>query len=82
MSMIKDIIKATPMGGHRIELVFENGDMRLFDATPYIDSGVMRELKSEAYFRLVKIIDGTVVWPNGQDFCPGMLYEAGIPVYP
>jgi len=63
-----------PLPESCLELQFENGEMRVFDASPYLESGFFRELVDEAYFRRVTVKMGTVEWPHGQDFCPDTLY--------
>ncbi|MFN6247009.1 DUF2442 domain-containing protein [Microcystis sp.] len=35
---------------------------------------MFQELKNKQYFNQVKILDGTVTWPNEQDICPDTLY--------
>lgn len=72
----------TPLTGHQLELHFENGEVRQFDVTPYLEKGFFRELQSPEYFNQVKHFMGTVQWPNGQDFCPDMLYEASCQLQP
>ena len=54
--------------------------MERFDATPYLDYEVFRELKDLNYFKQVDIAFGTVQWPNEQDISPETLYIEGVPV--
>lgn len=60
----------------------EEGQVRVFDVTPYLDRGVFRELRDETYFRRVRLDRqfGTVEWPNGQDFDPAALYAYSQPL--
>jgi hypothetical protein len=67
--------KANP--DHTLDLVFSDGSKRRFDAKPYLDKGVFRELKDISYFRRVSLAYGTVQWPNEQDFAPETLYFEG-----
>lgn len=53
---------------------FDNGEQKLFDASPYFEKGIFKELKDYSYFKQVRVSDGTLVWPNEQDFCPDTLY--------
>jgi hypothetical protein len=59
---------------HYLSLVFSNGETGYFDCQPFFSIGVFKELQNPEYFRLVKVVDGTVVWPHEQDFCPDTLY--------
>ena len=59
----------------RLELVFSNGEVCVYDCRPLLDFGVFQELKDPAYFRQVRVEQGTIVWPYEQDICPDTLYE-------
>ena len=61
-------------------LKFNNQEKRIFDCTAYLDIGVFKKLKAESYFKQVKAKDGTACWPEGQDFCPDMLYLESKPI--
>ena len=71
--------KVHPLKNYLLELVFDNGEVRLFDVAPYLDRGIFRELQDESFFRSATPFMGTVKWPHDQDFCPDTLYEESIP---
>jgi uncharacterized protein DUF2442 len=71
-------VEARP--GHKLHVGFENGESRLFDVTPYLDKGVFRELRDEAYFQRVRPVAGGVEWPHEQDLSADTLYVAGTPL--
>lgn len=56
---------------------FSNGEKKLFDVTPYMQKGIFRQFNDYTYFKQVRVLDGTIVWPNEQDFCPDTLYYQG-----
>lgn len=62
------------MPGFELEITFTNGEVGLYDCRPLLNFGVFRELKDEAYFRQVHVVNGTVAWPHEQDVCPDTLY--------
>ncbi|MBN8545898.1 MAG: DUF2442 domain-containing protein [Ignavibacteria bacterium] len=64
----------------RLLLTFTNGEVRVFNMTPYLDIGIFKELKDIAYFRTAKVCLGTVQWQNEQDLCPETLYLDSVPV--
>ena len=68
------VTEATPNDEFTIDLRFDDGSLRRFDAKPYLDKGVFRELKNIHYFRNLSLAYGTVQWPNEQDFAPDTLY--------
>ena len=59
---------------YQLEIAFTSGEVGVYDCRPLLDFGVFRELKDEAYFRQVRVVNGTVAWPHEQDICPDTLY--------
>ena len=73
-----DVIGVECLGGRRLLLRFENGERREADIAAMVSfHGVFEPLKVESYFRRVRVEPdvGTIVWPNGADVCPDVLYE-------
>ena len=68
------ILEATAIEGHKLKLLFDNGEQGVYDCSELLDFGVFHELQDESYFNKAKAVDGTVVWPHGQDICPDTLY--------
>lgn len=71
---MKKVLSAKALDGHRLELTFSDGTVRVFNATPYLDKGIFKELRDPDYFRRFRVAFGTVQWPNEQDFAPETLY--------
>ncbi|MBD2160760.1 DUF2442 domain-containing protein [Limnothrix sp. FACHB-1083] len=69
-----------PRSNYTLEIQFTNQEVRAYDCLSLLDFGVFQELRDEAYFRKVKVFNGTVTWPNEQDICPDTLYLDSIPV--
>lgn len=61
-----------------LDLQFNDGSVKRFDAKPYLDYEVFRELKDLKYFKQVDIAFGTVQWPHEQDISPETLYLEGV----
>ena len=59
---------------YKLLLEFTNGENGIYDCFPALNFGVFKELKDLNYFKQAKVLDGTVVWPHGQDICPDTLY--------
>jgi Protein of unknown function (DUF2442) len=57
-----------------LDLKFADGSLRKFDVKPYLEYGVFKELKEQGYFKKVRVVFGTVQWPNEQDISPDTLY--------
>jgi hypothetical protein len=61
-----------------LDLRFNDGSVKRFDAKPYLDFEVFRELKDLDYFKRVGVAFGTVQWPHEQDISPETLYLEGV----
>ncbi|MEZ4517282.1 MAG: DUF2442 domain-containing protein [Chloroflexota bacterium] len=75
--MLKDITNATPLPNHRLHLTFEDGvsgEVNVADLVSW--SGVFAPLAQQSFFDQVQVDAelGTVVWPNGADLDPDVLY--------
>ncbi|MCG8409328.1 MAG: DUF2442 domain-containing protein [Phycisphaerales bacterium] len=76
--MGKDVIDVQHVGGYRLLLTFEGHEYREVDVESLIlFDGVFEPLKELDFFRQVRVEPdvGTIVWPNGADVCPDVLYE-------
>lgn len=77
MIVLIDIVDAKPVGGYSLLLRFEDGAEGVVDLTPSLSfNGVFAPLKDPEYFAQVRVDpeSGTVVWPNGADLDPDVLY--------
>lgn len=74
------VTKVTPRNDTKLELVFSNGERRIYDCRHLLEFGVFEELKNIHYFTQAKQMYGTVVWPHEQDVCPDTLYFDSIPI--
>ena len=63
-----------------LQLAFENKEVRLFDASPFLDKGIFKELKDINYFKQVKLAFGAIEWPHEQDFSKDTLYLLSTPL--
>jgi hypothetical protein len=75
--MLKDIVEVRPLTQYRVYLRFEDGIEGEVDVAKLIDfSGVFAPLKDRREFAKVRVHPelGTIVWPNGADLDPDVLY--------
>ena len=77
---MKKIVAVKANEDFSLELTFNDNSVRRFDARPYLDFGVFRELKDIGYFKQVKIAYRTVQWSHEQDISPDTLYIESTPV--
>jgi len=74
------VVAVTPRPDYTLELTFANGEVRIFNVTPYLNIGIFRELQDLRYFNSVRPVLGSIQWQNGQDLCPDTLYLDSVPV--
>jgi hypothetical protein len=78
VEMCATVTDVQVLDGYRIELTFSDGVHGVVDLANRIvgRGGVFGPLETPEFFRQVAIDRelGTIVWPNGADICPDLLY--------
>ena len=73
------IISVLALDGYRLELGFTDGASGVVDLRERVTGrgGLFGALEDPRYFAQVKLDSeaGTVIWPNGVDLCPDVLYS-------
>ena len=69
-----------PKENYLLVLTFENGEKRMFDMKPYLETGIFRELKNITLFNSVKTSFDTIEWSNEADLDPEILYQKSIEI--
>jgi hypothetical protein len=69
-----------PLDDYRLEVSFENGERRVFDAKPYIYRGVFVRFQDRAFFQAARVLAGSVEWPGGLDLSYDTLYLESQPI--
>ena len=64
---------------YQLEIEFDNNEIRMFDARPYLEKGVFRPLKDPARFKQAYVAFDTVCWPGNLDIAPETLYDRSQP---
>jgi hypothetical protein len=75
--MPHDVIEVTPLDGYRLQLKFDDESVGSVDVSTRVRfEGVFEPLRDPDFFRRVRVDRdlGTVVWPNGADLDPEVLY--------
>jgi len=75
-----DVKFVKPLPDYNIYVELEDGRKGIFDLKPYLDRGVLCELRDVHYFNQVGIQFGAVTWPNEQDIAPETLLAEMLPV--
>ena len=75
--MLKDVGDANPLPDYRLRLRFEDNATGEVDVAKLVEfRGIFAPLADKAFFDRVRVDPdlGTVVWPNGADLDPDVLY--------
>ena len=76
--MLPRVRRVRHVKAYELEIGFSDGTVATLDFRGRIvgRGGVFRPLQSEEVFAQVSVDPeaGTLVWPNGVDFCPDVLY--------
>ena len=65
---------------YHLELVFENGETRIFDIKPFLQRGVFARLANPALFRTASVVAGSVEWQGELDLSYDTLYLESQPI--
>lgn len=66
---------------YKLKIVFNNGKTKIVDFESWVfeENVYLKPLRNIEYFKKVCMDDSnySICWPNGADFCPDVLFEAG-----
>jgi hypothetical protein len=71
-----------PLEGFNVRLEFTDGSTKTIDLGPYLYGPIFEPLRLDpTLFRRVHVDEelGTIVWDNGADICPDVLYWNRVP---
>jgi hypothetical protein len=81
MALIR-ITAVSPLDGLTVRLTFSDGSRREIDLSPLLKGAIFEPILTDPdLFRQVSVDAelGTIVWPNGADLCPDVLYHGRAP---
>ncbi len=70
-----DVLLVKPLPDYQLYVELADGRKGIFDVKPYMDRGVLLELKDIQYFNRVGLTLGAITWPHEQDIDPETLLE-------
>jgi len=74
------VITVEATNKHFLKLSFDNDEIKIFDASPFLDKGIFKELQDYNYFKQASVAFGSVEWPHEQDFSYDTLYLLSKPL--
>ena len=72
------VIKVKPIKDYKLCIEFENDEKRIFDMSPFLDTGRFTELKDISLFNSVRVKFDSIEWANKLDIDPEFLYEKSL----
>ncbi len=75
--MYKQVTYVEPRRDYTLILKFSNDETKRLDFTPYLDSGVFKQLKDIDRFMKAHVSFDTVEWDEDIDIDPEFLYDKG-----
>jgi hypothetical protein len=79
MEILLDVISVKTRDDYTLELVFENGEKRIFDMKPFLDRKPFFKLLNSPLFFKASVQYGTVIWPGDIDIAPETLWARSVP---
>lgn len=73
-----------PLEKFNVLLTFSNGDQKVVNLEPLLRGPIFEPLKNDPFFfRSVRVDEelGTIVWSNGADIDPDVLYGSHVPAW-
>jgi hypothetical protein len=78
MEALLDVISVNTRDDYTLDLVFENGEKRIFDMKPFFDRKPFVKLLNSPLFFKASVQYGTVVWPGNIDIAPETLLALSV----
>jgi len=79
MEILLDVISVKTRDDYTLEIIFENGEKRIFDMKPFFNKRPFVKLLNSPLFFKASIECGTVVWPGNIDIAPETLWARSNP---
>jgi hypothetical protein len=76
--MYASVTSVKAIGDYKLLLEFENREKRIFDVSPYLNTGKFAELRDPSLFNSVTVKFDSIEWPNHLDIDPEFLYEKSL----
>ncbi|MBP3503069.1 MAG: DUF2442 domain-containing protein [Clostridia bacterium] len=72
------IEKVEALDDYKLKIIYANGEKKLYDMKKNLQYDFYKNLNNIAYFKMVKSVETTVEWTNGEDIDPNELYDNSV----
>jgi Protein of unknown function (DUF2442) len=75
MTLLVRVQSVEPLEDFNVNIHFTDGSQREINLEPYLRGPVFEPLRNDpSLFRSMRVEEGTIIWPNGADIDPDVLY--------
>lgn len=74
-SRMETVRQVLPLDNYQLQIKFSTGEIKVFDARPYLEKGIFTRMKYPDQFRQAYVPFDTVCWPGDLDIAPETLYD-------
>jgi len=78
ITMVPRPKEVKPSNEYKLQIVFDNGEKKIYDMTKLLEMPFYKKLKNKSIFNTVKVSDITLEWITGEDICPEEIYYNSI----
>lgn len=84
---MRSVVQVLPTSEFKVYVFFDDGAIRLFDVSPFLDRGVFRKISNiESFKEKCTVMNGTLAWDlsgvfdpsNCIDIDPATIYQDGV----
>jgi len=82
--MMVEVHSVKPLEGFQVLLEFSTGEQKTVDLEPFLRGPIFEPIRQNPeLFRSVRVDEevGTIVWDNGADIDPDVLYGSHVPAW-
>jgi hypothetical protein len=72
------VLQVVARDDFQLDILFDKGEWRRFDARPYLQKEVFRRLQDVSLFKQAFVAIDTVCWPGDLDIAPETLFERSV----
>lgn len=78
--MYVSVKSVRPLEGYRLLIRFGTDEDKVFDVSPYLNTGKFAELRDISLFNSVAVSFDSIEWANHLDIDPEFLYEKSVKI--
>lgn len=78
--MYSPVIDVKPLDNYQLYLTFKDGETKIFDMRPFLQTNIFKPLNDKCFFSNVRVSFDTIEWDDEIDIDPETLYNDSIKI--